>query len=294
MRLFPFSMHAIRSVSPTALAAQVVCGLMLLQVPGLSDARELIVTDKQRSIQAEVLGEGLPVVLIPSLGRGAQDFDDLKVRLVDAGYQVILPQPRGIGQSTGITAGLTLQDLAADVYAVSEAVTDSPVVVIGHAFGNRVARTFASNYPEQTRGVILLAAGGSTNISKEVVKALRDSFRTDLPEAEHLEAVRLAFFADGNEPAVWRDGWYPKVAQYQEAATRATPLASWWAGGVAPMLVIQPLEDRVAPPVNADKLLKAFPQRVQVRMLAHAGHAMLPEQPQQIAEYITHWMRERF
>ncbi len=294
MRQSPFSMQAMRSITPMVLAAHIFCGLMLLQTPGLSEARELMVKEDQRSIHVEVLGEGLPVVLIPSLGRGAQDFDDLKMRLVDAGYQVILPQPRGIGQSSGLTVGLTLQDLAADVYAVSKAVTNSPVIVVGHAFGNRVARTFASEYPQQTKGVILLAAGGSTNIPKEIVKALRDSFRTDLPEAEHLEAVRLAFFAEGNEPAAWRDGWYPEVAIYQEAATKATPLQSWWAGGVAPMLVIQPLEDRVAPPANADKLLKAYPERVKVQKLAYAGHALLPEQPQQVADTIIRWLRERF
>ncbi|WP_170063090.1 alpha/beta fold hydrolase [Halopseudomonas oceani] len=258
----------------------------------MSEARELMVTDPQRTIQVEVLGEGVPVVLIPSLGRGAQDFDDLKERLTDAGYQVILPLPRGIGQSTGSTTGLTMQDIAADVYAASQAVTDKPVVVVGHAFGNRVARTFASEYPQHTRGVILLAAGGSTNIPSAIVKALRDSFRKDLPEAEHLAAVQLAFFAEGNDPALWRDGWYPEVAMYQEAALKATSLESWWAGGVAPMLIVQPLEDRVAPPENADQLLKAFPERVQVQMLANAGHAVLPEQPQQVAEMIINWLNE--
>jgi len=276
-----------------SLVAQVAFGLMLLQFSGRGEAGGLIVTDKQRSIQAEVLGEGTPVVLIPSLGRGTRDFDDLKVRLVDAGYQVILPQPRGIGQSTGDIQDLTLQDLAADVYAVSKAVTDSPVVLIGHAFGNRVARTFASEYPQQTRSVVLLAAGSSTNIPGEIAKALRDSFRTDLPAAEHLEAVRVAFFADGNEPATWRDGWYPEVAMYQVAATKATPLQSWWAGGVAPMLVVQPMEDLVAPPANARDLLNAFPGRVEVQMLAHAGHALLPEQPQQVADIIIRWLGER-
>lgn len=293
MHLFPFSLKAIRSISPMVFSTHMLCSLMLL-TSSQSEARALMVADDQRNIQVEVLGEGLPVVLLPSLGRGAQDFDDLKGRLVSAGYQVILPQPRGIGQSTGNTIGLTLQDLAADVHAVSQTITDKPVVVVGHAYGNRVARTFASEYPEQTRGVILLAAGGSTHIPKEIVKALRDSFRTDLTEAEHLEAVRFAFFADGNEPAVWRGGWYPKVAMYQEAATKATPLQSWWAGGVAPMLVIQPLEDRVAPWANADQLLKAFPERVQIQMLSNAGHALLPEQPQQVADLIIHWLNERF
>jgi pimeloyl-ACP methyl ester carboxylesterase len=50
----------------------------------------------------------------------------------------------------------------------------------------------------------------------------------------------------------------------------------------------------VAPPANADKLLKAYPERVKVQKLAYAGHALLPEQPQQVADTIISWLRERF
>ncbi|MFK0090041.1 alpha/beta fold hydrolase [Pseudomonas sp. NPDC090755] len=256
-------------------------------------ARELVVSDEQRSIHAEVLGAGPAVVLIPSLGRGAEDFFDLKQRLVDAGFQVILPQPRGIGASTGSTRDITLYDLAEDVHQVVRSVTDKPVVVLGHAFGNRVARAFGTRYPEQTKGLILLAAGSAPHLPPEITKALRDSFRGDLPEDQHLAAIKLAFFAEGNDPATWRSGWYAQVAQYQEQATRAAPAQEWWAGGEAPLLVIQPVEDRVAPPENAAKLQKEFPQRVQVRMLEKAGHASLPEQPQQIARYVTDWLRQQ-
>lgn len=267
-------------------------GLLLTHLPGPAAAVELQVADGQRSIQAEVLGEGQPLVLIPSLGRGAQDFDDLKQRLRAAGYQIILPQPRGIAGSRGALTDLTLNDLAEDVHLVVSRVTERPVVVIGHAFGNRVARTFATRYPERTRGVVLLAAGGATPIPPTVAKALRDSFRTELPDAEHMAAVHLAFFADRNDPAVWRDGWYPQVAQYQEAANHATPRNSWWSGGTAPLLVIQAVEDRVAPQDNARQLQAAFPQRVQVQLLANAGHAMLPEQPQAIATQILQWLAQ--
>jgi pimeloyl-ACP methyl ester carboxylesterase len=70
-------------------------------------------------------------------------------------------------------------------------------------------------------------------------------------------------------------------------------LKEWWSAGKAPVLVIQAAEDRVAPPENADKLLKENPDRVQVRVLKHAGHAMLPEQPQLIGEIVINWLREQ-
>lgn len=270
------------------------CGLLLFQQVGISEARDLLVAGNGHSIQVEVLGEGQPIVLIPSLGRGAEDFVDLKNRLVLAGYKVILPQPRGIGESTENTkTDISLSDLADDVHIASSAVTDKPVVVLGHAFGNRVARAFVSRYPEQTKGLILLAAGGASTIQPEIMKALRDCFRLDLPDDQHLEAIRLAFFAKGNDPTVWRGGWYPEVARYQEVAIRNTPLEKWWSAGKASMLVIQAAEDRVAPPENAEKLLKTYPDRVQVKILKHAGHAMLPEQPELISELIINWLREQ-
>lgn len=41
-------------------------------------------------------GAGRDVVLLPSLGRGSDDFDRLGADLVAAGFRVVLPEPRGI------------------------------------------------------------------------------------------------------------------------------------------------------------------------------------------------------
>ena len=52
-------------------------------------------------IEIEVLaqGSGPRIVLLPSLGRGATDFDVMAARIAAAGYRVLRPQPRGIGRS---------------------------------------------------------------------------------------------------------------------------------------------------------------------------------------------------
>jgi pimeloyl-ACP methyl ester carboxylesterase len=68
------------------------------------------------------------------------------------------PQPRGIGGSIGPLEGITLHDLAADVASVVATEGQGPAVVIGHAFGNWVARTLAADRPDLVRGIVLAAA----------------------------------------------------------------------------------------------------------------------------------------
>ena len=69
-------------------------------------------------IEVREQGSGRPVVMLPSLGRGGADFDDLAGRLAAAGYRALCPEPRGIGGSTGELGDLTMADLADDVAAV--------------------------------------------------------------------------------------------------------------------------------------------------------------------------------
>ena len=76
-------------------------------------------------------GRGVPIVFIPSFGRGVHDFDELSKRLARSGYQTILPEPRGTGSSTGPLEGITLHDLAADVAAVIQAVGGGRAIVTG-------------------------------------------------------------------------------------------------------------------------------------------------------------------
>ena len=109
-------------------------------------------------VRIEVLeeGEGPTIVLLPSLGRSASDFDPIAARLAHAGYCVLRPQPRGIGRSSGPLTGIDLHDCAADVAAVIVHEGNSPAFVVGHAFGNRVARMLATDRPDLVRAIALV------------------------------------------------------------------------------------------------------------------------------------------
>jgi pimeloyl-ACP methyl ester carboxylesterase len=231
--------------------------------------------------------------MIPSLGRGAEDFADLAGRVAAAGYRVVRPQPRGIGGSRGPLEGITLREIAADAGAVIETLKGQPPFVVGHAFGNRVARMLASDRPELVRAVILLAAGGKAPMDPAIRDSLTQCFDLALPEAERTEHVRRAFFAPGNNPAVWKGGWYPNVATAQTKATLATPLNSWWSGGHAPILVVQPMQDTVAPPINARMLKEEFKERITVAEVENAGHALLPEQPEAVAKAVIEYLGKK-
>lgn len=246
------------------------------------------------TIEALVDGSGPPVAMIASLGRPAEDFDDLARRLASAGHTAVRLQPRSIGRSAGPMSGVSLADLAGDAAMVIEALDAGPAILVGHAFGQRVARMLATLRPDLVRGLVMLAAGGRVPIPDRARKALLGCFDLSLPAETHLEHVRYAFFAPGNDPAVWRGGWHPEVARMQQASlqglqpawTSAPSSDVWWAGGTGPTLVVQGLQDTVALPENGRALAAAFPDRVTLLEIDGAGHALLPERPQAIADAV--------
>src|SRR5262245_24179208 len=103
-------------------------------------------------VRIDVIAEGTGplVVLLPSRGRGSEDFDDIAAGIASAGFHVLRPQPRGAGVSIGPMKGLTLHDFARDLAAVIRHEGGGPAIIAGHAFGNWVARMTAVDYP-QTR-----------------------------------------------------------------------------------------------------------------------------------------------
>ncbi|MBO6666535.1 alpha/beta hydrolase [Parvibaculum sp.] len=247
------------------------------------------VTLKGRMIGPE---DGCQIVMIASLGRPGSDFDEVASALAEAGYRVTLPEPRGIGGSEGPMEKLTLHDLAEDVAAVIEAVAKAPVVLIGHAFGNRLARTTAADRPELVSHVGLLACGGLIEMPEKAREALIGCFDESLSPEEHIECVRYGFFAKGNDPEAWRGGWYPQVMRMQSSAVRRTPVEDWWEAGGQPILVVQALEDTIALPANAHDLKARLGERATLVELPNAGHAMLPEQPGRIVSVIRSYLEE--
>ncbi len=113
-------------------------------------------------IETYVDGAGPTIVILPSYGRDSgNDFDDITARFVNDRWKVLRPQPRGVAGSGGPMAGLTLHDLANDVAECIRHLRDAPAVLLGHAFGQALARMTARDHPDLVKAVILAAAQAS-------------------------------------------------------------------------------------------------------------------------------------
>ena len=112
------------------------------------------------TLECILYGSGTPVVLLANAGCSSGYFEDLARVLAAGGLQTISVNMRGVGESRGSLDGATLHDLAVDVAEVLEAMDCAPAHLVGHAFGNRVARCLAADRPSLVRSVTVLAAGG--------------------------------------------------------------------------------------------------------------------------------------
>lgn len=263
-----------------------------------AECRRISVCDEVE-ILAYVQGKGPVIVLLPSLGRGATDMEELALPLCDAGYRVLRPEPRGHGGSTGPLEGKTLHDWAGDIAAVIRSETDAPVWVVGHAHGNWIARTLASDHPARVRGLILLAGSAgkvpkgtqALPIPPEVRAMIERCAEPGLPDRERLEALQRVFFAPGNDARPWLTGWNRHLMAMQTAAQKRTPVDDFFAGGSAPILNVQASHDVVAPPAYANVLREYLGDRVTTLTIDGAGHALLPERLNEVVDGVIGWIR---
>jgi len=298
-----------RAIAISILSLAIICDISTVQTveaqsgsnfsssvkPDRTVENRFLVDHGSARIEVISQGSGPVIVILPSLGRGAEDYNVVAALLAGDGFRVLRPQPRGVGRSTGPMVGLTLHDFAADVAAVIEHEGTGPAVVVGHAYGHFVARTLATDRPELVRGVVLAAASAGKvppgvhepSVSPEVREAIEKSGDLLLPEADRLRYLQLAFFAPGHDPHVWLTGWHPDTEKAENIASRATPVDEWFACGTTRILDLQAENDAVAPRKFAGVLKAALGERVTVVVIPNAGHALVPEQPEAMVQAIA-------
>jgi pimeloyl-ACP methyl ester carboxylesterase len=269
-------------------------GLALTMMTNASNAdgkrtRELV---RYADVQIDVVTEGAGpvIILLPSRGRDSEDYDEVAHGIAAEGFRVLRPQPRGIGQSKGPMTNITLHDFARDIAEVIRHY-GPPAVIVGHAYGNWVARMTATDYPDLVRGVVIAAAAAKT-YPPELSVAVTKSGDLSLPKEERLKYLRGTFFAAGSDPSIWLDGWHAEASEAQRVASLGTKQAEWWAAGKTPLLDLQADSDPFHPIDKMNELKDELGDRVSVAVIAKASHALLPEQPKAVVAAIVTWVRK--
>jgi pimeloyl-ACP methyl ester carboxylesterase len=254
--------------------------------------KRFVVQHQDVRISALSLGAGPKLVMLPSLGRDVEDFIAVAQIISQFGFEVILPSPRGIGGSSGPLHSISLRDLADDVARVIAHEGLATAWVAGHAFGNWVARMLAAEHPQKVRGVALLAAA-QRDYPAELSGVIDRCMDTRLDRASRLQHLRHAFFSPTSDPQAWLDGWHPEIAQAQRAAAKASPREQWWsAGGKVRILDVQAEQDPFLKVQASHELANELgADRVQIIRIANASHALIPEQPAELAEVMVRWLK---
>jgi pimeloyl-ACP methyl ester carboxylesterase len=269
-----------------------IAGAVLMLGPSLAQERtRTLVTYDNVTIDLIAEGRGPLIVLLPSRGRDSEDYDAVAAGLAKEGFRVLRPQPRGMHASKGPLENITLHDLARDVAAVIARENAGPAVIVGHAYGNWVARMTAVDHPALVRGIVL-AAAAAKKFPPRLSELVTRSGDPAVPEAERLAAMQEIFFASGNDPRIWLTGWWPEASRAQGAAARAVKQSDWWHAGSVPLFDLQAGIDPFKPEDTRNELKNEFGDRVTIAVIPDASHALLPEQPAAVVAAIAAWVRK--
>ena len=255
----------------------------------MTERRSEIVSRNGVTVETYIDGDGPPFVILPSYGRaGGEDYDNLTSRLVEAGWRVLRPQPRGVAGSLGPMEHQSMHNLADDVALCLQALCQEPVVLLGHAFGNVLSRVLTTDRPELVRAVVLAAAEAS-EVPADVGKLPFIAGDLSASEDVRLAALRKGFFAPDCDPSGWLGGWYPATLAMQRAAAKKTGLRESWGCGDVPLLQLIGEYDPFIPKAYWDELRDQLRDRVTAVVVKDTSHALFPEQPVLVAAAVLCW-----
>lgn len=102
-------------------------------------------------------GSGQPLVLLHGYPLDHRIWDGI-VPLLENQFDLILPNLRGFGESTTVDTPYTMDDYAADIAALLDALNIRKTALAGHSMGGYVALAFARLFPDRVTGLGLIAS----------------------------------------------------------------------------------------------------------------------------------------
>ena len=235
------------------------------------------------------------IIALPGSGGDVSRYKYLAPLIADSGYRVIAINQRGIGGSTGELEDLTLHDYAADVAAIIDVLDLQKAHLLGWALGNRTSRVVATDFQNKVASISLIAAGGLVRPLTEPGELGRLLGEAGIPDTEKFNIARRTLFSPNTSDRLVYDyvrelKYWPDARRSQGQANRNTPLEQWWAGGNGPMLIVQGVDDKTAPPENGHQMKQEFGERITLVNLEGAGHAMGLEKPRETAAAIVSFL----
>ncbi len=237
-------------------------------------------------------GSGHPLLLITGVGYGGWFWHKVAADLSQR-YQVIVPDPRGTGQTSKPAGPYSVEMLATDMAELLDQLKTRGAYIVGHSLGAYVAQQLVLSRPELVSKLVLAAGnfGGPhvVPITPEAYDVLTNREGDPLELIQRgIEVATAPGFVESHPEIVQElidyrlSGAVPAEAYQAQVAAGAAMIGDSFEERLAeiavPTLILFGEHDRVVPPGNAELLAARIPG-AQVTILPDAGHIFPIEAP---------------
>lgn len=142
----------------------VYCKAFLFALLCRGQTQNALLLKNNHTLHYQVFGTGEPILIINGgPGMNCAGFQDMAKTLSDYGYQCILYDQRGTGNSSIPvidSASITMEHMTADIEWLRQELKIDRWTVLGHSFGGILAACYAHRYPEPVDKLIFSSSGG--------------------------------------------------------------------------------------------------------------------------------------
>ena len=140
--------------------------------------REIMGPAGQIHVDDDGSGDGLPVVFVHSFAGSGQHWSN-QLDHLRPGRRAITLDLRGHGQSEArVDDNISIEDLAADVGTVVDALDLRRFALVGHSIGGSVAVAYAAGHPDEVAGLLLVGTPGRMPMQQadQVMSAMSSNY----------------------------------------------------------------------------------------------------------------------
>ena len=265
----------------------------MTDAPSVPTVRRLVETGRQPIAVTEAAAAGAPpLVLVHGIGSRAESWWPVLGPLAER-FHVYAVDLRGHGGSGKPGAGYLLDDYAADLGALLDALGLERPFVLGHSLGamttmlwavqqpGRAARIVLEDPPLRTEPAILDAFDGWMQLNAAPLEAVAFWYQSEHPDWSWEECRRRAESITSTHPAVFAELRAASEEALAQPGPGRDPRLDALAAIDAPTLLVRGDPDlgSMVGPDDVAEIAAAAPQVV-VRRIPGTGHSIHREQPE--------------
>ena len=250
------------------------------------------------------MGSGPDLVLLHGAGGATHSWRGLMPLLAQTHRCTAMDLP-GHGFTNRAAGRSGLEEMAADLRTLLDALGIRPAVLVGHSAGAAIALRMAQTEPVPVvsiNGAFAMFEGPARWLFPLIARGLAFNPLTVPLFRATATRARIRRMLEGTGSAIDEDGhrlYAALISDHDHVAGTLAKMASWRlealhaaaAGTDAPVLMLVSDRDRTVPPRVSRSMAAKLPH-ARVEMLAGTGHLAHEEAPERVAAAIAAWLAE--